>query len=223
MTNTEFYDLTNDRIICWTSAVKRCCDRQPTSHPESMTAEMICSVTGLLPLYPFETPEGMVATGPMSIEIVDGVAHKTYATITIEAHEADRAAWEAEEAARIEAERVAFAAAEAVRKNTPLVFDQPFEMPALVLASQSQGLGVGVCATDDGDLVTFTYHASPIPEAAEIKRRIAQAVSEHKARKQADKTERDTLKAQLADARGKLAAVETEVEKIKGKKQEVAK
>jgi len=99
MTNTEFYDLQNAAVIGWTAAVKRCCDRQPTSHPENLTAETICAVTGLLPLYPFETPDGMVATGPMSIEIVDGVANKTYATITIEAHEAARAAWEAEEEA----------------------------------------------------------------------------------------------------------------------------
>ena len=223
MTNTEFYDLTNAAVLGWTAAVKRACDRQPTSHPENLTAETICSVTGLLPLYPFNVPEGMVATGPMSIEIVDGAAHKRYATVTIEAHESARAAWEAEEAIRIEAERIAFAAAEVERKNTPIVYDQPLEAPAIVLQSQSQGLGVGVCATDDGDLVTFTYHASPVPEAAEIKRRIAKAVADHKARKQADKTERDTLKAQLADARGKLAAVETEVEKIKGKKQEVTK
>jgi septal ring factor EnvC (AmiA/AmiB activator) len=82
---------------------------------------------------------------------------------------------------------------------------------------------VGVCATDDGDLVTFTYHASPVPESAVIRQRIAEAVAAHNARKQADKDERDTLKAQLADARGKLAAVETEVEKLQGKKQEVTK
>jgi len=136
MTNTEFYDLPNKTVIGWTAAVKRCCDRQPTSHPESLTAETICAVTGLLPLYPFEVPEGYVATGPMGIEIdgedytvevpytvetpveytledgtvetrIDTVvatrtetrtrytARKVYATITIEEHEADRAAWEA--------------------------------------------------------------------------------------------------------------------------------
>jgi len=92
---TEFYDLQNAAVIGWTAAVKRACDRQPTSHPENLTAETICSVTGLLPLYPFEVPEGYVATGPMGIEIVDGVAHKQYATITIEEHEAQRAAYEA--------------------------------------------------------------------------------------------------------------------------------
>ena len=203
-TNTEFYDLQNAAVIGWVVAVKRCCDRQPTSNPRDLTAETICSVTGLLPLYQFEVPEGMVATGPMSIAVdsINMTASKVYQTITIEEHDAQRAAWEVEEVARIEAERVAHEAAEIERRNTPLVWDQPFEIPALVLASQSQGLGVGVVATDDGDLVTFTYHASPVPEAVEIKRRIAQAVSEHKARKEADKTERDTLKAQLAVALG---------------------
>jgi len=99
MTNTEFYDQTNAAVIGWTAAVKRCCDIQPTSHPESLTAETICSVTGLLPLYPFDVPEGMVAVGPMGIEIVDGMAYKQYATITIEQHEADRATYEAQQAA----------------------------------------------------------------------------------------------------------------------------
>jgi hypothetical protein len=137
-TNTEFYDLTNSAVIGWNAAVKRCCDRQPTSHPEHLTADTICSVTGLLPLYPFEVPEGYVATGPMTIAVdgedytvevpytvetpveytledgtvetrIDTVtetrtetrtrytARKVYATVTIEQHEADRAAYEAEQ------------------------------------------------------------------------------------------------------------------------------
>jgi hypothetical protein len=60
---TEFYDLTNAAVLGWNAAVKRCCDRQPTSHPENLTAETICALTGLLPLYPFNVPEGMVAVG----------------------------------------------------------------------------------------------------------------------------------------------------------------
>ena len=107
-TNTEFYDLPNAAVVGWQTAVKRCCDRQPTSHPEHLTAETICAVTGLLPLYPFTAPEGTVATGQMTVEIVDGAAYKRYATITIEEHEA-RVAQEAEEAA-------ADAAAEAARQ-----------------------------------------------------------------------------------------------------------
>ena len=133
-TNTEFYDLQNAAIIGWTAAVKRCCDRQPTSHPESLTAETICAVTGLLPLYPFETPEGMVATGPMIIEIVDGVAHKTYATITIKEHEAQRAAWEAEnEAIAAQAaldqasERKAAMAARLALEGDPTIGAEPTE------------------------------------------------------------------------------------------------
>ena len=100
-TNTEFYDQLNAAVVGWQTAVKRCCDRQPTSHPENLTAETICAVTGLLPLYPFDVPEGMVATGPMWVDIdeVNLTAHKNYATITIEAHEAQRAVWEAEQAA----------------------------------------------------------------------------------------------------------------------------
>ncbi len=201
---TEFYDQTNASIIGWQDAVKRCCDIQPTSHPEGLTAETICSVTGLLPLYPFDVPEGMVATGPLSIAVEDGAAYKRYATITIEQHEADRAAREAEDAIRIEAERVAFEAAEVERKNTPIVYDQPIEMPALVLQSQTLGQGVGLVATDEGDLVTFTYHASPVPESAVIKARIADAIAAHKAAKQAAKDELDALKAEVKNQKEKV-------------------
>jgi hypothetical protein len=136
MQATEFYDQLDARVIGWQAAVKRACDRQPSSRPDLLTAETICRVTGLLPLYPFDVPEGYVATGAMTVEI-DGedytvevpytvetpveytiddgtvetriesttetrtetrtryTARKVYATITIEAHEADRAAWEA--------------------------------------------------------------------------------------------------------------------------------
>jgi len=66
-----------------------------------------------------------------------------------------------------------------------------------VLQSQSQGLGVGIVATDDGDLVTFTYHASPVPEAAVIRQRIAEAITNHKAAKQAAKAEISELKAEV--------------------------
>jgi hypothetical protein len=63
ITATEFYDLTNAAVIGWNAAVKRACDRQPTSRPDLLTADDICRLTGLLPLYPFEVPEGYVATG----------------------------------------------------------------------------------------------------------------------------------------------------------------
>jgi hypothetical protein len=98
-TNTEFYDLQNAAVLGWTAAIKRACDKQPTSRPDLLTADTICAVTGLLPLYSFDVPAGMVATGPMSIDIVDGAAYKRYATITIEEYEAQRAAREAEQAA----------------------------------------------------------------------------------------------------------------------------
>ena len=88
MQATEFYDLPNANVYGWQAAVKRACDKQPTSRPDRLTAETICQLTGLLPLYPFNVPEGMVGTGPMTIDIVDGAAYKRYDVITIEAHEA---------------------------------------------------------------------------------------------------------------------------------------
>jgi len=135
---------------------------------------------------PFAAPEGMVAVGSMTVVELDGVAYRHYETIT----QAEYDAQQAEAAAQA-------SAAEEERKNTPLVWDQPFEIPALVLQSQSQGMGVGVVATDEGDLVTFTYHASPVPSATEIKQRIAEAIATHKATKQAAKAEIAELKAEV--------------------------
>ena len=46
------------------------------------------AAAGWIDLVPFETPAGMVNNGDASIEVVDGVAYKSYATITIEEYEA---------------------------------------------------------------------------------------------------------------------------------------
>jgi len=79
----------------------------------------------------------------------------------------------------------AHAAAEIERKATPLVYDQPIEVPALVLPSHEAGVGVGVTATDEGYLVTFVYHSSPIPGPDEIKARKDAATAARRAARQA--------------------------------------
>ena len=86
-------------------------------------------------------------------------------------------------------------AAEAERVNTPIVYDQPIETPSIVLQSHEGNIGVGVVASDDGDLVTFTYHASPIPEPGEIKARKDAAVAARKAAKDSEKVAKDEAKA----------------------------
>jgi len=96
-TNTEFYDQLNAAVIGWQAAVKRACDRQPTSHPQNLTAETICRLTGLLPLYPFTVPEGYVALpGTRRAVFVDGVWRELYDTITQEQYDAEQAAKEAQ-------------------------------------------------------------------------------------------------------------------------------
>ena len=142
----------------------------------------------------FDVPEGMVVVPESRTTTDDGdTVVELYEVITVDQHEADNAQRQAEaEAAEVE------------RRNTPRVFDQPFEMPALVLQSQTLGLGVGLVATDEGDLVTFTYHASPVPEAAVIKQRIADAIAAHKAAKQAAKDELDGLKAEVEKLKEKV-------------------
>jgi hypothetical protein len=135
----------------------------------------------------FEVPDGMVIVPDSRTTTDDGETVTEHYEVQTQA-EADAAA--AARAAEAEA-------AEAERRNTPVVWDQPLEVPAVVLQSQAAGLGVGVVATDEGDLVTFTYHASPVPPAAVIRQRIAEAIATHKAAKAAAKAEVAQLKAEV--------------------------
>ena len=102
------------------------------------------------------------------------------------------------------AEAAAAAAAEIERKATPLAFDQPIEVPALVLLTQTDMLkGVGLIAYEDADgyhLTTYEQHASPNPDAAEVKARKDAAIAADKAARKAAKDELDALKAKVAKA-----------------------
>lgn len=135
---------------------------------------------------PFAVPEGMVAVpGTRTLADTDTAPREVYQTIT-------QAEWDAQQAA-----------AEAERRNTPIPYDQPIEVPSLVLQSHEGLMGVGVVATDQGDLVTFTYHASPVPAPEEIKARKDAAILAYKAAKQAAKDELDALKADLKAVKDK--------------------
>jgi hypothetical protein len=135
----------------------------------------------------FDVPAGMVIVPDSRTTTDDG---ETVAELYEVMTQAEAEAAAAARAAEAEA-------AEAERRNTPVVWDQPLEVPAVVLQSQSAGLGVGVVATDEGDLVTFTYHASPVPPAAVIRQRIAEAIAAHKAAKAATKAEIAQLKGEI--------------------------
>jgi hypothetical protein len=67
------------------------------------------------------------------------------------------------------------AASEAIRKATPIPYDQPIETPALVLTSHDGGLGIAQAALDNGEIVTYTYHASPIPSPEVLRERFEKA------------------------------------------------
>jgi hypothetical protein len=67
----------------------------------------------------------------------------------------------------------------------PMVIESGIETPVLVLQSQSAGYGIGVIATDDGDIATYIDHQSPRPSADEIKARVQAAVIARKAEKTA--------------------------------------
>ena len=69
----------------------------------------------------------------------------------------------------------------------PVLIDGGIETPVLVLQSQVAGKGIGVIATDDGDLTTYIDHESPRPDDATIKARIAAAIEAKRTVKQAAK------------------------------------
>ena len=82
---------------------------------------------------------------------------------------------------------------------TPRLIEGGIEVPMLVLQSQVAGKGIGLVATDDGDIATYIDHESPRPDDATIKARIAAAVADRKARKDAAKAaaKRGNLQARI--------------------------
>jgi len=76
---------------------------------------------------------------------------------------------------------------------TPALYPVGIETPVLVLTSQSAGYGIGVIATDTGELATYIDHQSPRPDAAEINRRVQAAVAQKQAQSAAYRTLLDAL------------------------------
>jgi hypothetical protein len=126
--------------------------------------------------------------------VIDG--SKTKTIIPLSANQINQAA---ETASAVQSELVE-------RMSNPDVFRSGIEVPVLVLISLTNQTGVGVIATDSGELITYTDHNSPRPPAEEIKRRQMAAIEAHKAKrqKQAAATN-DFGKGQLQD---RIAAIE---------------
>lgn len=103
--------------------------------------------------------------GTYAVEYVDSV--KSQAQLDAEA-----AAHSAEEAA-----------SEAAYKATPIVYDRAIEVPLLSILSQTGGKGIGITATDEGDLVPIIVHESPWPDKATLDGKIAAGIAKHKAAK----------------------------------------
>ena len=58
----------------------------------------------------------------------------------------------------------------------PTLIEGGIEVPVVVIQSQTAGKGIGVVATDEGELVTYIDHESPRPAGEVIQSRIAAAV-----------------------------------------------
>lgn len=107
-------------------------------------------------------------------------------------YQADVVQWTAEELAAQEAARkAAEEAAEAARKATPIVYDQAIEAPLFSVLSQTAKKGIGITATDEGDLVTVIVHESPWPDKATLEAKLSDSIAKHKAAK-------DTAKAGIS-------------------------
>lgn len=104
------------------------------------------------------------------------------------------------EAAAQAAAAAAFAASEIIRKNTPWIWDSPIEVPVLVFTSKDAGIGVAQAALDDGSVITFTYHASPIPDPAVIRQRFLDAKAAHDAAKALGASTKATATANIGAA-----------------------
>jgi hypothetical protein len=100
------------------------------------------------------------------------------------------------------AQAAAFAESEAIRKATPIVYDQPIEAPLVTILSTTGAKGIGITATDDGDLVTVIVHESPWPDRAALQAKIDTAIAKHRATKAAAKA---GINGQMQD---RLAALE---------------
>lgn len=85
----------------------------------------------------------------------------------------------------------------------PVLIEGGIETPVLVLKSQVAGKGIGVIATDDGDLTTYIDHESPRPADEIIEARKAAAVAAKKAAKNTAKAA-----AKKGNLQERIAAIE---------------
>lgn len=79
---------------------------------------------------PFNTPEGMVATGPMTVVVLDGVAYKHFETITQEEYDAQVAAQQAAQAAAYAAYIAAIAPSALLYATTLRTYFPDLDPPA---------------------------------------------------------------------------------------------
>jgi hypothetical protein len=85
----------------------------------------------------------------------------------------------------------------------PTLIEGGIEVPVIVIQSQTLGKGIGIVATDEGDLLTYIDHESPRPAGEVIQSRIAAAVeAKRKARADAKAA------AKKGNLQGRIAAIE---------------
>ena len=89
----------------------------------------------------------------------------------------------------------------------PVLIEGGIETPVLVLQSQVAGKGIGVIATDDGDLTTYIDHESPRPDDATLQ-------GPHRRRNRGERTVKQAAK--QASRHGNLQARIEALERLLG-------
>lgn len=117
-------------------------------------------------------------------------------------HDGAQILWrsQAEIDAIVAARAAAFEASELIRKNTPIVYDQPLESPLIVFIAHTSGKGIGLFADDDNTILQIEVHASPMPSPEEIERRKNVAKAAHKAAKDDAESKRIKAKSDVESA-----------------------
>ena len=182
----RYYNTTSGVIITYEQASRSL--KNPTTNPTNTHF----AAEGILPLVEYAgPPEGFVAVPSNErVVVVDGIASVAYDLITVEAHEADN------EAARIAAE-----AAEAERKATPIIYDQPLQARIETPASDGHVYGIEV-DPDGGELV-------PVQRES-----VRKTQAEYEIEKAARMAERQQHRQRLAAIKTDLDAVEAAVDQI---------
>jgi hypothetical protein len=135
----------------------------------------------------------------------------------LEMSQAEKDAVDAAEQAAADAQAAQAAAAQAEYLTGRDVYDRPIEAPFVIVHSESSKKGIGITATDDGELVSYLAHESPYDHEAATARKLAavQAANARRAQRATDATVAKGAGSAAASANS-VPALRAEVARLAG-------